>query len=798
MQAANTAVTLLLRAFVRFLRRPPRSAWAGLSAVILAVASTVAVHLISLTISQAIEQRADHLLTATHIAQRDGAGMADYFALRRAWRAGDLPQIAQLAPVVEGHRVENGRRYHIIGTDWLGHGRAPAQSGQPFVRNGLVADQSLGLAVGDSVRLDGEDWQVLSVVERGMEGALFLDIGDALAVLGLPADFLSHVALEVRQASQAWRRFLEQLSPGLSAGLPDRRIRLAGWDLQSLADANPEQQFGQAILFNLGVLGLLALLVAWFLVYQSCVLWLRHHSLLLQRLTVLGFGRSAMAGCFAAAFTLPALLATGLGYVAGNALARWLIQWAGTDVTIATDATWAAPIKAAVSGLAISLAGALLAFRQAFPNQASRLSKSVKLLGVTLAVGCVMAGVGMAETGLVGGFAAILAASLLMLALAPSATAWVSRILGAARAGVLTRLALRETGWHQSDLAAALGALILATAAGVGMGAMVGSFERDFTRMLDQRLSHDYFVSLPEGGAEHLAETLHRLGESVQARAYGGFSRRLDGVSVMFNYSKFDARESARYGFGRALAAGEALASERFLRQTGLAPGDVIEHRCLPGSAPAQELPSAQGRGQCDLKIAGEFSGFGDQSPRLLMDAATAARFGPLTFDRLSVSGMQASALLAALKDREARVQSRAALRAQALAAFDRTFAMARALTVMALIVAVVGLFCALTAAHVNQRATVRLLHTLGLTRSELRHVALVRGVLFGGMALAFALPLGACIGWMLCAVVNPRAFGWTIEFGMRLEDWMIPAALGLASALAASLLPALWNPARA
>jgi putative ABC transport system permease protein len=52
------------------------------------------------------------------------------------------------------------------------------------------------------------------------------------------------------------------------------------------------------------------------------------------------------------------------------------------------------------------------------------------------------------------------------------------------------------------------------------------------------------------------------------------------------------------------------------------------------------------------------------------------------------------------------------------------------------------------------------------------------------------ALPLGLGIGWLLCEVLNPRAFGWSIPFSVSAEALLVPAGLGLAGALLAGALP--------
>ena len=195
-------------------------------------------------------------------------------------------------------------------------------------------------------------------------------------------------------------------------------------------------------------------------------------------------------------------------------------------------------------------------------------------------------------------------------------------------------------------------------------------------------------------------------------------------------YADFSAAEAARYGYARALGPDDALASEALMKALGLSVGESVE----VGGAP--------------LRIVHEFSGFGDVAPRLLIQAEAAAeRFGALHYDRLGLSGLPAADLKPWLARAApaAVLRQRAALRAVALDIFDRTFAITRALTLVALIVAVAGLYNAMMALRLNQKASAALLRALGLSVGEQRWLALARGAALGLFAVVLALALGAC-----------------------------------------------------
>jgi len=51
-------------------------------------------------------------------------------------------------------------------------------------------------------------------------------------------------------------------------------------------------------------------------------------------------------------------------------------------------------------------------------------------------------------------------------------------------------------------------------------------------------------------------------------------------------------------------------------------------------------------------------------------------------------------------------------------------------------------------------------------------------------------LPLGIAMAWLLCNVINPRAFGWGLNLQFDPGEILVPLGLGLLAALVAGLLP--------
>ena len=790
---------LVALGFARFFARTPWTTLTALLGVSLGVASTVAVHLISLSVADSLEaNRLPHLGGLTHLAEKRGATMGDYFELRRRWRDGELPGVRGLVPMVDGRVVAGGRRFHVTGADWLalydipGEGRDGAEELRP---GSIVVDAGLAVPAGGRLRLAGTDWPVAGVVDSGIGDGLFADIGDALTILDAPPETLSRVGVAAGDPWKRLRALLETLLPGLSAALPEGPSELtlssgdssgsatgangegAEWELRPVSFERPGANFANSILFNLGALGTLALLVAWFLIYQVSVLWVRRQAPVLESLSVLGASRWELGGCFLIAVASLGALATLVGTLGGLLLADLLtgISTAGLEAAPRPEMSSAVAAKALVSGVGIAAVGGWMAFRRWGRPVSRSAFPAGRLIACALALALIGIGVGVEGTGLAGGFAAILAAALLTVSLVGPLLRAARRLAMAAPGGLLTRLGVREATWFEGDVATALGALVLAVATSVGIGLMVDSFKIDFERMLTQRLAHDYYVESPEGDFRAVARAFAEAWPDARSQAYGDLRTRIDGRVVEVGHTDFSHAEAARYGHGAALGPDEGIASESLLRALDVDVGGTVE----AGGAP--------------VRIAGAFSDFGGVVPRLLLHNESAARhFGALHFTGLGITGISRAQLegwLAAVAP-GARVQQRDRARARALEIFDRSFAITNALTLLALTVAVVGLYNAMVGLRLNRLATRQLLASLGVTSAEERHIELVRALGLGLFAILLAVPLGLAMGAILCGVINPRAFGWSVAMSLPTAALAWPMALGFAAAVAAAVAP--------
>jgi len=149
-----------------------------------------------------------------------------------------------------------------------------------------------------------------------------------------------------------------------------------------------------------------------------------------------------------------------------------------------------------------------------------------------------------------------------------------------------------------------------------------------------------------------------------------------------------------------------------------------------------------------------------------------------------------ADAIRTALGGRALRVTENRALRREALRVFDRTFAVTDALRLLAVVVAVIGVWSALLALQVERTRELGTLVALGLLPRQLWGLALLETGLVGLAAGLLSLPLGLALAVILIDVINVRSFGWTMS--LQLPAWVLLQALALSvlAALVAAIYP--------
>lgn len=781
----GAGLALLAKSQLRHAARHPVVPAATLVGVALAVLAVTAVHLTSESVRSGLAGAGSGADWHTHVATRPSLSEEDYFQLRRRWRRGELPGVEALYPIVDGYVRLQGRERRLIGFDPLAGlqrlGAGPVLAGAASSSRFLLGDV-LAVAPRDAgaIRAAGGHVANLPVALEETEGVgvMLADLPTAQRLLGREGA-LDAVWLQVESARSRLIDWADGLLPGIAAALPEAGSPMIdGFRVTSLARWNPARRFADATAFNLGMLALLSLLMAVFLAAQSSRANLARRRLEHERLHAAGVSGAQLRALAVAEGLLVSTAGAGLGLAAG----AWL-----ADALAALGDLPAADVSAWVVGKALfcaAVAGVLAAGwrfgRQGSRSNARRVRRGLAGLAAVLALaGC------LAHASLPSAFAALLLICLLHVAYAVPALGGATRWAGGFARTLAMRANLRNVAAAarpgEGDIRLALAALSIAAAVAIGMGLMVESLRRDFHAMLDLVLWEGVYLRAEPGGAAPNVEAIRALPGVRDARRYGEVRAHLAQGPATVRLAELDAEEAARYGFRRGAPAG-ALLSETGARAYGLGVGDVARL-------------NVAGR-RFGVAVAHVYRDYRPARPTVILPMAYQTRVpvDAIAWDQvvMMTEPDAAGAVAAALRRShpDADVRDHAEIRAAATAAFDRSFAVSNALTAVAVGVAVVGLYAALTALQANREREFRLLAAVGLARAEIWRLALARTLVLGAVAAAAAVPLGVAIAWVLCAFVNPLAFGWTITLHVAAEAFWLPLLLCLAGALLAGAVP--------
>ena len=781
---------LLAKSHLRGALGHPLGLVATLVGIALAVLAATAAHLVSQSVRAGLIAAGGAATWHTHVATRRELSEGNYFDLRRRWRLGELAGVDALVPVIDSHVRVGERVKRLIGFDPLagarGVGEAPELAPTGSLRNLLLRD-ALAVAPKDAeaIRAGGgrvADLPVDLVEVEGLD-AVLADLPTAQRLLRREGQ-LDAVWLQVRDPRSRLMDWADRLLPGIAAALPEASAPVIdGFRVTSLSRWNPVRRFADASAFNLGMLALLSLLMAAFLAAQSGRANVARRRLEHERLLAAGVSRAQLAALALAEGLLLGCLGASSGLVAGAVVAHALA--AAAELPAAEVDAWVvgkALFCGVVAGIFAPGWDGWRARWRARRNAAAR--RRFPLRGVA-GVGAALALAGcLAHGSLATAFAALFLITLLHVGWVVPALAGATRRLARFARSLTMRANLRSVpaDAEGGDVRLALAALSIAAAVAIGMGLMVESLRRDFHAMLDQVLWDGVYVRDRPGSAALDLAALRALPGVRDARSYGTAAGRLVQGPVTIRLADLDAAEAARYGIRGAVPAG-ALLNETAARAYGVGVGDLA-HVTVRGS-------------RLSVPVAHVFRDYRAARPTLVLPSAFQTRLAAdaVAWDEAVVlTDPGAGAALAAVlrqRHRAADVRDAQAIRAAANRVFDRSFAVSNALTAVAVGVAVVGLYAALTALQAGRAREFRLLAAVGHSRLEIWRLALARTAVLGAVAAAAAAPLGVAIAWVLCARVNPQSFGWTIDLRLDAGAFWVPLALCVAAAVLAGAVPA-------
>jgi putative ABC transport system permease protein len=370
--------------------------------------------------------------------------------------------------------------------------------------------------------------------------------------------------------------------------------------------------------------------------------------------------------------------------------------------------------------------------------------------------------------------------------------------------GPSLRLAAAALAAGRRRAAWAAGAVSVAVALAVAIVTMVTSFRGTVERWTEEGMRADVWVrplamerGVPTGELDPAIVDLavDLFGPEVVDPFYSidisyrdhpvSFAGAAFDVVAEHGSVPFPGRESSEV-FAEAYAVGGAVVNEPFARRFGVREDDtlVLDPPGGPLEVPVVGVFSrSNGLVVVDRSLFLErFPGRGPLDMALFLpddvDAAAAR-------DRL-LAAARGRFLIEAFSNRE--------LKREVLAAFERTFAITTALSIVAAVVAVIAVVTVLLTLVGERRRELATVRALGASRRQIGAMVVAEAGMLGIAATAAGIIAGLIVGVILVEVVNLQSFGWSLRLELpwsevlRLALWVAAACLvaGLAPAAAA------------
>jgi putative ABC transport system permease protein len=740
-----------------------------------------------------------------------------------------LPVNARFAPVIESRGVISSVGVvTVYGVDFISQPRQ-GRPREPILQNlesAAIISSGLarraGMQEGASLALARND------VPRTFQVARVTDARDAEFVL-----------LDIAAAQQALDQYgkLDRIEVFVSRGEDfsqvEREIRGAlpsSYLIQKPGTRSEEnQRMLRAFRWNLRVLSYISLVVGAFLIYNTISVSVVRRRPEIGVLRALGASRHGVFWLFLG----EALLFGLAGSLTGIALGRFMAEGAVGLIADTVNSLYVSSRPAAIAlglpaiataliaGMAVAFASALAPAWEAMevtPVEAlsrgarEHHTRTLATRNLALAALLAMAAWSVSRAAPVNGkpLAGYAATLLAITAMALAAPAVITGFAAMTRS--IARMALGPEGLLAvRGLAAALArtsvivaALSTAIAMMVSVGIMVGSFRETVIVWLDTQLRADLYVRPAgrTGAGEHPAMPADTpvIAASVPGvEAVDVFhALEIEYEGVRASLGAGDSEIVRRHGRLRFLPGQDreavlrslahrdrVIVSEPFANKHGVHQGDVLE------------LPL--GDHTVRVTVAGVYFDYSSESGWLIFDRSTLLTYlpnqPPTNLAIYLRKGADANKARRAIEVRLGKypviVAPNQALRQNAVAVFDRTFAITYALEGVAIAVAMLAAANSLLAMVLDRRREFALLRYLGAAPAQIRRMILFEAGFLGVAANLLGVALGFALSLVLIYVINKQSFGWTIQFHPPMALLAAASALVLVATVVAGILPA-------
>ena len=599
-------------------------------------------------------------------------------------------------------------------------------------------------------------------------------------------------------------------------------------------DVYIESQIGQsdsqaaltrAFQINLTALGLLAFMVAMFLIYNTTSFTITRRQRHIGMIRALGALQRDIVLCALLEVLIIGAIATIIGLLVGIQLSTFLLELVEqsiatlyfpifADITVLSFVTI---VKAIMLGIGATILLALPAIRKIsstapsiaigrsqVETQSTDSGSKLFVIGCSLAVLGTLVLLGNQQS-IVLGFFGIFLVVIGYLQLIPLMTDGLKRLLRPIVKrifGVQGVMAIRAFSSRPGQTSTTIAVLCLALSATVGVDIMVSSFRQTVDEWLTSRLRGDIYITTPSQSDSGLASVDVELLENLEGIASFGLAKWAEipdasGTTTVFAvdygenaFNGFQFKKKADVDLWREFNAGAAIVSEPYAYRNSIQIGDTVDLFI--------------GRKSVQFPIIGVFFDYSSDQGIVAIHRDTYVRhFNDHTISSAAIFAKPETDLQTIADTIEQRVLTPRArvwrnqeLHDASMQIFDQTFAITYVLRTLAIIVAFVAVLSALATLQIERERELVVLRTIGFTVRQNWSIASFETGVMGLLAGIFSLPAGILMAWLLIWVIEQRSFGWTMK--MQLDPLILIGAvtLSVVAALIAGAIVA-WRKVR-
>ncbi len=601
------------------------------------------------------------------------------------------------------------------------------------------------------------------------------------------------------------------------------------WRLQETASRQSTMQaMTKGFQINLTAMSLLALLVGMFLIHNTMTFAVLQRREVFATKRLVGISANGLFRLIVCEAFLLSAIASAAGLFLGVLIAHQLLQLTTQTINdlyfvLHVQQVHISPwvlLAGLILGVGSSVVAALLAATEAASGtiQAQRRSaieeKTGKLLPRLLAFGCVLLLTGLLLTrvdsqSLLLGFAALM----IVIVGYGFCIPWFSQLLLNRLQHVLSpfsmlfSFAINSLTNTMSRTGVAIAALAVAVSATLGVDIMIGSFRHSVDTWLQQTLQSDLYITLgdTDGTGRSSATNVSEpwLLELTNLPGVDDISTGIV-VDTVTNIDRFDMLVLSPSKLSEAsyewLNPQTENTWQTFTDERSILISEPLANKHALSEGSSLTLFTEK-QGDVAFRVAGVYRDYGSSHGRIVMHRRHYTEFwnNPkvgsigITVEPSAEPGDVIERLRAHTQTLPvpARVRDNISIHEESLVIFDRTFAVTKVLRWLTMGVALIGIFSALLAMHLERSRDFAILRASGGSPSQIRQIIAVQSLSMGVVAGLLAVPLGWMMSEMLIHIINVRSFGWSMT--SQLPPGVLPETLLLAlgSAALAGVFPA-------